>query len=334
VRRSPSLFAALMLLLAADAGAGTLVIDPPSLSFGNVSVTAGPVTSTLTITNFGSTTTISGFSMAFGCATFTVSAPGLPASLPNSASITVTVTYDPYDRGTDLCTVTVNDFNGVTDAFELSGAGIAAELQISPPSLTFADQPWSSGTGQTLNVTLTNVGELPIASTNLGRQLTTGTHFALGATLGLPIGPGEFATVPVTFDPASAGPKSDLLTLSLDNDSPVHSNPTVSLSGTGIGEATGVGDPGRFDGIMASPSPTRGTLAVRYAIPRAGSVALEVCDLAGRVVARVRAYEPAAGTRSLVLRDRIDWSPAAGVYFVRATLDGNALGTRRVLVLR
>lgn len=335
MRFPPSMLAALTLFLAADAPAGTLLIDPPSVSFGNVSVAAGPVTATLTITNSGTSTTISGFVMTSGCQEFTVSAPGLPVALSNGSSLTVTVGYDPHDRTADQCVVTVTDSNGLTDTFTLSGDGIAALLDVSPVSLAFDDQPWSSGTGQTLNVTLTNFGELPIDAANLGRVLAGGTHFSLGATTGLPIGPGESAVVPVTFDPASVGAKSDQLTLSLDNDPPGSPNPTVSLSGNGIEETTGVGDAGRVDGgILAGPSPTRGTLAVRYSVPRPGTVALEVCDLSGRVVARLRSYESAAGARSLVLRDGSDWSPASGVYFVRATLDGAVIGRRRVLVLR
>lgn len=337
MRSCPCLLATLALLVAADSRAGTLVINPPALAFGSVPVGGGAVTSTLTITNAGTPTSISGFTMAFGCQEFTVSAPGLPGTLGNGASLVVNIAYDPYDHGTDSCTVTLIDSNASTDRFGLSGTGIAvtAELQVSPASLAFDDQLWNSGTGQTLNVTLTNVGVEPIESANLGRQLASGVHFSLGATEGLPIGPGESAIIPVTFDPSSVGLHADQITLSLDNDAPSASDATVSIWGTGLEENAGVSYPPPAGvQLAAGPSPTRGTLTVTYTLPHGGRLALEVCDLSGRVVARLRAHEPAAGERSLVLRDGTDWSPATGIYFVRASLDGRPLGSRRVLVLR
>ncbi len=256
-----------------------LTFAPPILEFGNVSVTSGPVSSTLTITNSGGSTLISGFVLGSGGAEFSITAPTLPRTLSNGGSLTIEVTYDPNNRGTDYCTVTVTDDNLQTDTFGLGGTGVAAALQVSPTSLAFDDQAWSSGTGQTLQLMLANVGELPIEASNLGSQLTNGSHFTIGAPVGLPIGPGEFAMLPVTFDPASAGAKVDLLTLALDNDAPLTPNVTVSLSGAGLEETAGVGPASSGFALAAGPSPTRGMLAVRYSIPHGGRVALEVCDL-------------------------------------------------------
>lgn len=322
------------MLAATDLVAGSLVRSPASLDFGNVAVNGPPASATLTITNIGGATTISGFTKSGGCAEFSVSAPGLPVILGNNASLVVTVTYDPADRAADACTITIQDDNGVTDAFPVTGDGLAAALMLDTPALAFADQPWASGPGQTLQLAFTNAGELPIDVANLGLALQSGAHFSAGAPVGLPAGPGEQAFVPVTFDPASPGPKLDVLTLSLDNDAPGAPNPTVSLSGTGLEENTGVGDGPAGAALAAGPSPSRGTLRVALAVPRPGRLTLEVRDVAGRLAARALRFDAAAGARTLVLRDGAEWSPAPGVYFVRAALDGTPLGSARVLVLR
>jgi hypothetical protein len=61
------------------------------------------------------------------------------------------------------------------------------------------------------------------------------------------------ATFPVTFDPASAGFKTDTVTVSLDNDSPGDPNPTVSLQGVGI-ESTST--PTATATTTTTPTPT------------------------------------------------------------------------------
>jgi MYXO-CTERM domain-containing protein len=233
----------LLCLGASTAAAGTITANPPTTAFGNVSVSAGATSSTVTLTNSGTSTSISSLMLGPGCQEFTATAAGLPGTLMNGASLTVNVTYDPNDRIADTCTVTVVDGNP-NDTFTLTGDGIAPELSVTPLSLTFADQPWNTGTGQTLNVTINNVGDEPISSTDISAVLTTGTEFSLGNITGLPIAPGTSGTLAVTFDPTSGGPKTDTVTISLTTDSPGDPDPTVMLSGNGL---TLVGTPSPLD---------------------------------------------------------------------------------------
>jgi hypothetical protein len=237
---------------------GTLAVTDPvsgTRAFGSVSISAAAATATVTITNAGSQTSVTGFTPAgAGCGEFTASATFMgspvseanPAILGSAEALVINVTYDPVDRVADTCAFTVVHNGAAATTFQLTGDGTAPVLQVTPGSLLFAHQPWNGGTPQVLEVTIANTGEEPIAQANLTATLATGTQFTLGTVTGLPISNGEMATVPVTFDPSSAGAKADTLTISLNNDAPADPNPIVSLSGSGIQLA---GAPrGDFDG--------------------------------------------------------------------------------------
>ncbi|NOT33153.1 MAG: choice-of-anchor D domain-containing protein [Candidatus Eisenbacteria bacterium] len=334
------------LTLAPEAFSGTLTISPPSVAFGSVSI-SGPLASTsVTITNHGSATIILGFISGSGCSEFTADAffeglpvtPKTPAFLTDGQSFNVNVSYDPVNRGADACTFTLEDGNAAVDAFGVSGTGVAPLLIVTVPTppnaLTFANQAWDTGTGETKNILIQNNGSEAIGSTNLIRTLNAGLDYALGAT-SFPISPGDTALVPVIFNPIAVGVRNDVLTLALDSDLPGDPDRTVNLNGIGTSQTADVGEDAsatRLRGVH--PSPTRGPLAIEYSIARPGRVDLQVCDLSGRVVGRSTSIESVAGVRTVTWREGVEWSPKAGVYFVRLALDGRVLGTRRVVVIR
>ncbi len=252
--------------VAAHAGAGDVVVSDPLggvRAFGSVSVSAAAATSTVTLSVAGATAVVSGFTAGAGCGEFTATAlvNGMPVSnsniaiLHNGETLVVDVTYDPVDRVADACTITVQDDDGNVDSFQLTGDGLAPQLLVTPGMLTFDDQEWNGGTPQVLNVSIENVGEESIAMDDLSVVLTTGTQFMLGAVTPLPIDPAETAIMPVTFDPNSAGLKTDTLTISLDNDAPGDPDPTVSLSGTATG-ATATPTRTATPTVTATPTPT------------------------------------------------------------------------------
>jgi len=94
-------------------------------------------------------------------------------------------------------------------------------------------------------------------------------------------------------------------------------------------------DPGR--GTEASglwlgvprPNPSRGLIAVSFCLPEAGRALLEVRDVAGRRVARLRDGPCAAGVHVVLWDGR---GAASGLYFIHARL-GRWSETRRILVL-
>jgi hypothetical protein len=321
----------------ASAQAGTLQIQPTSLDFGNVSVAAGPVFDTITITNLGGSTQINGFTPVFGCAEFTVEIGGamLPLVLGNNESVEVTVGYDPANRQADMCPITVMDDNSVTDTFQLLGDGIAPVLDVTPSLLSFADQVWNGEVHETQNVMVMNVGELPFDESNLGRVLTTGTHFSVGDPIGtFPVQNGDFVLLPVTFDPTSVGAKSDNLNLSLDNDSAEEPNLTVSLSGNGT-EAVGAPIASLDHGIRAvGPSPSRGVVWAQVAFDRPGALDVEMFDTSGRLAARTHSIEGGAGTRTVEFNAGSHGLLRSGIYFLRVRFADQVLGVRRIAIVR
>jgi choice-of-anchor B domain-containing protein len=94
------------------------------------------------------------------------------------------------------------------------------------------------------------------------------------------------------------------------------------------------GTPGRLAWRAPWPNPARGLVRLALELPRRGAVDVDVIDLAGR---RVRAlHRGSANAGLLVLRweglDEAGQRSPAGVYFVRARLEGKSVETRLVWV--
>jgi hypothetical protein len=327
---------ALTVPCAGPALGGALAASPNPYAFGSVAVGAAPVVGSVVITNSGSTTTISSISLGPGCGEFSVipSEP-LPAVVGNGGSLTFQVAYEPDDRRSDLCGVTLTS-DGTGGGFDLSGDGIAAELHVTPSLLSFGDQPWDGGVPQTLYVTIMNAGELPIAESNLSITLATGEHFAVGAPTGLPIGAGEMATVPITFDPTSAGPKTDTATLSIDNDPPGDPNETVALSGSGTGTVSVPGGSTGNAGLLlrAAPNPFISTSLLGFTLAEPALVELRIYDSGGRLVRTMARSRLGAGAHGVAWdgRDMRGGPVPAGIYLVRLSA-GTAERVTRIVKL-
>ena len=94
------------------------------------------------------------------------------------------------------------------------------------------------------------------------------------------------------------------------------------------------GGPDGADGFRLlgnAPNPFRATTAVRYELPRAAQVTVEVFDVLGRLVRQVDAGLQAAGPQQATV-DAVGLSTGSYVYRVR--LDGGAAVTGRMLVVR
>lgn len=85
--------------------------------------------------------------------------------------------------------------------------------------------------------------------------------------------------------------------------------------------------------IAAAPNPVRHLATLRFALPRAGRVALEVFDLGGRRVRRLAAGWREAGEHAATWDGRGESGArlGAGLYFARITLGGEARAIRVVL---
>ena len=90
-------------------------------------------------------------------------------------------------------------------------------------------------------------------------------------------------------------------------------------------------DAGGFRLLGNAPNPFRAETAVRYALPRAAEVTVEVFDVLGRLVRRVDAGLQGAGPQQATV-DAVGLS--AGSYVYRVRLDDGSSVTGRMLVVR
>jgi hypothetical protein len=83
-------------------------------------------------------------------------------------------------------------------------------------------------------------------------------------------------------------------------------------------------------GLGARPNPLRGATAIRFALPEAGAVRLEVYDLSGRRVRSLEAGARGAGAAEVVWDGRDDGGKrvAGGVYFARLAVGAKAVTTK------
>jgi hypothetical protein len=84
--------------------------------------------------------------------------------------------------------------------------------------------------------------------------------------------------------------------------------------------------------LRSWPNPARGRIAIRYALPAAARVALEVYDVAGRRVASLESGPRAAGEHQAAW-DAGAVARGAGIYFLRLEA-GTRVLTRRVAVMQ
>ena len=100
----------------------------------------------------------------------------------------------------------------------------------------------------------------------------------------------------------------------------------------------GVGDPGPSREVLFAaprPNPARGSLALRFTLPRTARVDLAIYDLGGRRVRQLASGAQAAGDHSIGwdLRDDAGRAVGAGMFFARLDTEGRVL-TQKVATLR
>ncbi len=103
----------------------------------------------------------------------------------------------------------------------------------------------------------------------------------------------------------------------------------VLAGGTASEPGVGPGEEAHIAAVF--PNPTVGATTVRYVLPEAGDVVLEVSDLLGRRVQRLAVGTVTAGPHEAVVGMR---SLPAGVYVVRLLVDGTPTAERRVVLAR
>ena len=108
---------------------------------------------------------------------------------------------------------------------------------------------------------------------------------------------------------------------------PVHS-PATAVEGKPAEDGSAV--------QLVAPNPTNGSVSVAYRLARGGDVRVSVYDVSGRLVAEPLSGRQGPGSQRAIWNGRTGGGrrAAPGVYFLRVTLNGARIGTRRVVVSR
>lgn len=203
----------------------SLAANPSGLNFG--AVTQGQSSSqTVTLIATG-TSSVKISAISSSGTGFSVSGIALPLTLAAGGSASFSATFSPTSSGTDSGSISVvSNASDATLSISLSGSSGAAQVAVSPGSLSFGTVPVGSQSTQTLS--LTNTGS---ASATITQVTASGTGFAVsGIALPLTLAAGQSAHFSATFSPSAAG--SDSGAISVASNAP-NSPFTVSLSGAG-----------------------------------------------------------------------------------------------------
>jgi hypothetical protein len=206
---------------------GQLIATPTSLSLGNVPVGTKSAAQTITLKNLG-TASLSISQVNVTGSGFAASGITTPLTLAAGQSASLSVTFGPTAAGTVAGSVSVvNSANSSPTTITLSGAGIQAQLAVTPSSASFGNVVIDTSNSQTF--TLANRGS---ASVTISQANVTGTGFALsGLTTPLTIAAGNRATFNAVFTPtAGTGYSGSISLVSNAPNSPLG----INLSGTGV----------------------------------------------------------------------------------------------------
>ena len=243
-------FATVSTPLAGVGAAPGLTAYPASLAFGapgtgiGADTNFGPVpvgssqTLTVDIVNTGTAAeTVN--SVAAPSAPFTMTGLSAGTSLQPGQSASVAVTYTPTHVTTsDSDSLTVTGSAGDVTV-PISGASVAGSGQLvaSATSIAFGNIALGKQVGS--HVTLTNTGNLPVNVTGFAGS---GTPFGAPqpVTPGLGLHPGDTITLPATFTPQSKGVVSGQDTITTSDGVNPAKTVTISLSGTGVAQSSGI----------------------------------------------------------------------------------------------
>jgi phospholipase C len=203
------------------------VLSTTQLAEGTVPVGTTGNTTTILVTNFG-TTPLSINNIATSSPEFPQT-NSCPASLQPGNSCNVNISFAPAATGPRTGTVTITDSDPTSpQVAQLTGVG--SNLQFQRPSLTYnANQLLGVPTSQSIYVT--NVGSTTESITGVSGY----GDFAAKSTCTKPLAPGAKCLVTVTFEPTTSGPRYGWLTvLSTDPASPITER-LIGKMGTAVG---------------------------------------------------------------------------------------------------
>jgi hypothetical protein len=204
---------------------GVVLLTPLTLSFGQVQT--GTTSSPLQVTVENSSASAFSITSVNVTAPFVLASNACGSSLAAHSDCQLTVEFAPIQAVAATGTLTLVDGVG-TQTVALSGTGAAAPTDgLSPASLAFP----ATATGQlsaAQTVTLTNNGDLALASISV----TAGAGFQTSTNCGTQLAGHSSCAISVRFAPTQTGSQSGTLTVS-----DALRTQTVALTGTGLAPA-------------------------------------------------------------------------------------------------
>ena len=210
---------------------GSLIANPSSVIFGNVTLGSNK-TVAVTVTNSGGSNVTISNAAATGTG-FSFSGPTLPVTLSAGQTAAFNAVFTPAAAGSSSGNLTItSDANNPTLTIPLSGVGVSpGQITPNPASLGFGNV--AVGSSKTLTETLTNSGGTSLI---ISAASASGTGFSLsGLSLPLTLTAGQSTTFNVQFAPAATGAASGNVTITSDGSNPTL---TIALSGTGVNAGT------------------------------------------------------------------------------------------------
>jgi photosystem II stability/assembly factor-like uncharacterized protein len=214
------------------------------------------------------------------------------------------------DAATGTARVRVREIGGgglsdmSTDVFSL----VVPQFLALPDPQDFGPTPLGYATWDTVRVENKGTGLLTVSNVVSDNPRFTVTR----TSLVVPAGEGD--TLAVWYAPVAAGPDSALLTFTVDD--PVGTY-AVRVRGTGQ-PAVGVESrPLAYALEMPRPNPFSRETSIRFALPEAAEVDLQVFDLSGRRVAVLARGAMPPGVHAVSFRPDTQAALSSGVYFVR-----------------
>jgi hypothetical protein len=217
-------------------------LSPGSLTFAQQSTGSTSMAQSVTLSDTGNTSlTISSIALSGANAADFAQTNDCGSGVGVSGSCTISVTFAPAAAGSRSASLLVTDnAGGSPQTVSLSGTGFtpATTISLSASSLAFGQENMAATTvPQT--ITLTNTGKVTLSITSMIVAGANPGDFAQTTTCGATVAAGAKCTLGVTFAPTTTGSRTASLSIS-DNAS--GSPQTVSLTGTGVAQATPPGN--------------------------------------------------------------------------------------------
>ncbi len=185
------------------------------------------------------------------------------------------------------------------------------DISVEPDSLEF--EGVQTETTDSLAVTISNVGQMPLQVTSLGICSYNAPFWIDEPEDTLNIEPDSSYTVWVMFRPYEEN--EYFATLIIESNDPDEPAVEIPITGTALEVKYGEGSlPTEFAITGVHPNPFNASTVVTYTVPKPGTVALSLYDLSGREVAVLSdGFSPAGRFNAIINADNL----ATGIYILR-----------------